>query len=820
MTVNANGIPAELKIYKQWVNWKYEQEEGKEKPTKVPYSPKSRTRASSMNRLHWGTLDEALANVGTHFDGIGFVLTADDPYCIVDLDTPKTQEEWDLINETYQSLQSFTEISPSGTGMHVIVKAELGKGRKRHPIEVYDRARFMTFTGNVHFNSPINYRQREIEAIISAMPQDAEIYSQHDGLAAPSGTDREVWDRAASAANGEKFKALWNGDFKSYYSSQSEADFALVDIIAFYTQNAEQIKNLFRMSGLGQREKAKRDAYLDPMIRKSFDNIPPPVNMTHVADMVKTMMERQEQEKQAAADAAAAQPTHVQTTVFDESAVTFASPVRTEQPVTAANVALTPVVEAAATSSYTEADTQLSVNRLTFPDGLVGDIAQYIYDSSPRPVMEISLAAAFGLMAGICGGAFNVSNTGLNMYIVVLAQTGTGKEALQSGISRLMENVRAVTPSAINYIGASEFASPQALITHMQKKSKNFVSVIGECGMWLKTLSDPRAHERHSGLRRLLLDLYGKSGQRSVFHPTAYADSAKNTEAVRQPAVTLLGESTQTKFFECIDETLIAEGFVPRWLIIEYDGGRVPANRNHAQVYPSPTLMGNVSALCNVASQLIESLQTVHIPYSARVAELEHEFDLYCDEQINQTNEEALRNLWSRVHLKVLKVAGLVAVGRNIGSPIIDEYCFMYAKNLVLKDTFRMCKRYNSGQLAARVEASNSEQGQLVFEAVRRYFQMDGKTRRTYGITDLMFQNMAVPYVYFQRRLGSKAAFKKDRRGSAVAIQKAIEECCNTGLLLSIPATQATTMLRTSGKVWQIADYLQLEHESDNDSVV
>jgi len=787
-TVNAATIPAELKVFKQWVVWKYEQVEVDKKPTKVPYSPKTKMRVSVMNPTGWGMIDEALACLG-EFDGIGFVLTKDDPYCIIDLDQALDQEQYNLVTEIYHNLRSYTELSPSGTGLHIVCKAEVGRGRKRHPVEVYDRARFITFTGNVQWDLPIDYRQREVEAVLEKMPQDTEIFSAHTGLAEPSGSDMEVWQRAASARNGQKFQDLWNGSYELHYSSQSEADFALVDILAFYTQNAEQIARMFRTSALGQREKAQRADYMDRMIRRSFDNIPPPVNMDNIEEMVKTMLARQAEE--AAAQVVEQQPV-AKPDLFEP---VVEQPVAVQQPV----------------NNYLEQDVTATDNgQMPFPEGLVGEIADYIYRSSPRPVREISLAAALGLMAGICGSAFNVSNTGLNLYLVTLAPTGTGKEALQSGISRLMESVRALVPAAPMFIGAGEFASPQALITYMQKKSKNFVSVIGECGMWLKTLSEPNAHERHSGLRRLLLDLYGKSGQRSVLHPTAYADSVKNTDPVKQPAVTLLGESTATRFFECIDETLIAEGFVPRWLIIEYDGQRPPANRTHAQVFPSQQLMYGMQNLCQYAIQLIDTLQSVHIAFTPEAAQMEMDFDVFCDAQINATGEEALRNLWSRVHMKVLKVAGLIAVGRNITTPMIDAYCWNYAKELVLKDTNRMCRRYNSGQLAARVEASNTEQHKEILSAVDFFMKNTAAKMTSYGVNQQMVDTMSIPYIFFQRKLARRAAFAKDKRGASRAIQCAIDEAVNTGLLVLIPQQQSKQTYNYSGKLWAIADYQQL----------
>lgn len=818
MKVQVENIPHELKIHKQWVNWRYEQREEGKKPTKVPYSPRTKFPVSTMDATHWGTFDEAVSAleiVGNEFDGIGFVLTPKDPYCIVDLDQATNDEEYKLVNDTFMSLKSYTEVSPSGTGLHVVMKAETGRGRKRHPIEVYDRSRFITFTGNVHWALPIEYRQREVEAILEAMPKDTAIFGNHDGSAAPSGTDLDVWNKAASARNGEKFKDLWNGDFTKHYNSQSEADFALVDIFAFYTQNAEQITRLFRQSGLGKRDKALRADYMDRMIMRSFDNIPAPVDLDHVAKMVEAMMQKPAAMPTSVPPAAmpvvehnpAIPPVSMPVIAHDPVVQPVAMPT-IEVPVM--QYATQPIETGVMLPTYSDMNNRYSNMEITFPDGLVGEIAQYIYDSSPRPVGVISLAAAIGLMAGICGSAFNVSNTGLNMYIAVLAETGVGKEALQSGISRLMDSVSATVPAAKMFIGAGEFASSQGLMTYMQKTSKNFVSVVGECGMWLRTLSQPNAQERHSSLRRLLLDLYGKSGQRSMVHPVAYADSAKNSTPVRQPAISLLGESTQKKFFESIDEDLIAEGFVPRWMILEYEGLRMPLNRQAGQVFPSSLLMDSLTNLCTYSIQMIESLQSYHMPFTEGATKLEMHFDTFCDLQINSTSEDALRNLWSRAHMKALKLSAIIAVGRNLSAPIIDEYCWNYAVALVLRDTYRMTRRYNSGDLAARTEASNSEQVQAIIKAIKQYMTLKPVTAKSYGITEIMKNSLAVPYVYFQRKLAKKAVFLKDRRGSAIAIQKALEECTATGLLVQVPPTQAQQQYLTSGKLWVISDYNQL----------
>lgn len=74
----------------------------------------------------------------------------------------------------------------------------------------------------------------------------------------------------------------------------------------------------------------------------------------------------------------------------------------------------------------------------TAPPGIVGNVAHYLYAQSPYPNWTIALAGAVGFLSGIVGRSYNVSGAGLNQYVITLANTGVGKEAIADGISKLM----------------------------------------------------------------------------------------------------------------------------------------------------------------------------------------------------------------------------------------------------------------------------------------------------------------------------------------------------------------------------------------------
>src|SRR5262249_41863199 len=124
---------ADLAIRPQWVCWRQEPCNGKAKPKKVPYDPKTGRRASVRDLTTWTSYDVALAVAG-QYDGLGYVLTAEDPYVGVDLDDcrdPETGaiEAW--AHAIVERLDSYTEVTPSERGVRVWVRAKLPPGGRR-----------------------------------------------------------------------------------------------------------------------------------------------------------------------------------------------------------------------------------------------------------------------------------------------------------------------------------------------------------------------------------------------------------------------------------------------------------------------------------------------------------------------------------------------------------------------------------------------------------------------------------------------------------------------------------------------------------------
>ena len=259
-----HDVPADLRKPRQWLVWRYEVRDDEE--TKVPYrAANPQLRASTTDTRTWGSFEQAV-HVLEHgqTDGVGFVF-ADDPFSGIDLDdcrNPKTGELAEWAAAIVDELASYSELSPSATGVHVITRARLrGDGKRRGPVEIYDRGRYFAMTGKRLSGVPWSPmpRQRELDALVARLfpPQVDRPGRATSPRSIVVHYDRELLERAFVARNGNDFQRLWNGD-TSGYSSHSEADLALVSHLAFWTGgDPDRIDRLFRSSGLF-REKWER----------------------------------------------------------------------------------------------------------------------------------------------------------------------------------------------------------------------------------------------------------------------------------------------------------------------------------------------------------------------------------------------------------------------------------------------------------------------------------------------------------------------------------------------------------------------------------
>ena len=306
--ISTEPPPADLLSRDQWVRWRYEVRKGK--PTKPPVHVTENRGASHSDPSTWGSYQIALDGVGRHnTEGVGCVFAKDDPYTGVDLDDcrdPETGilEPW--AQEIVDLLASYTEVSPSGTGVKIWVRGKLKvSGRRKGQVGVYSWNRFFTYTGQHFPGTPttINERQAELDRFMAEQFPEKKAKKQkgNPGPGTTSKTSKGTFDEEqrlkAMLAKSDKARRLWEGD-TSGYPSMSEAVAALLCHLAFWTnRDPAKMDRFFRRSGLhcdhwagedgkwvrlGEREidsalEQVKDGY-EPRVESKGEKPPPPTD--------------------------------------------------------------------------------------------------------------------------------------------------------------------------------------------------------------------------------------------------------------------------------------------------------------------------------------------------------------------------------------------------------------------------------------------------------------------------------------------------------------------------------------------------------------
>ena len=236
-------IPQEMKEQKRWCLWK------KVKDTKLPINAKNGYGAKTNDENTWVSFDEALSKVEYYnCDGLGFMLG--NGYVGVDIDHEIENKE--LINEFVDGINSYTEISQSGNGIHIICKGVLPKGaRRKGNIEMYDSVRYFAMTGNC-IKSSLRDATDDLEKLwkkylYSGEEQEKIFEANEEEIL----SDDDVIQKALASQSGNLVNCLYYGQWEGLYPSQSEADMAFCSILAFWcNRNPKQIDRIFRNSRL------------------------------------------------------------------------------------------------------------------------------------------------------------------------------------------------------------------------------------------------------------------------------------------------------------------------------------------------------------------------------------------------------------------------------------------------------------------------------------------------------------------------------------------------------------------------------------------
>ena len=317
------NIPNELKQNNAWIRYNLI-DQGREKPSKIPYWPNKQYWAKVNNSDTWGRYNTVISSIDTQyklpvwmrinpdtkkwdfnnpeyikyiykkFDGIGYVFSEGDIFVGIDYDNwfdkngninDKCKEILSLCNNSY------TELSQSEKGGHTIVKLssveekiklskELNK-RYGNPtgvrnddigIECYFTGRYFVMTGNVIENYT-EIKEVDVDTVLSLFKGiRKETKPKTQNLAPRTDLnldDQEILDLCKKAKNSDKIFDLYNQVGKD---GNSEGDLSLISLFCFYTQDEEQIKRLMKNSPRYREKFDRPDDRLGKDIRKAIAN--------------------------------------------------------------------------------------------------------------------------------------------------------------------------------------------------------------------------------------------------------------------------------------------------------------------------------------------------------------------------------------------------------------------------------------------------------------------------------------------------------------------------------------------------------------------
>lgn len=736
---------------------------------------------------------------------LGFILTEDDPFTVIDLDVKDatthphdpsawtTPDDYKVFGNIRDRFNSFMEYSRSGKGFHIWLRGDIGPGFRRGCVEVYSRDRFMICTGKVVDARPVVHNQTFLDVLVSEMrpmPTFTALTEEPEDEG-----DWYILQMALNAANNDKFRDLYDGKWAGAYPSQSEADLALMSMLAFYSRSNEQCRRMFRKSELGKRPKATdNNVYLN----RTLTIIRSRIAQAERAEIQAVLIANEARAEEIKRLQHGVAPVKSGVFVDPESMSTPLLTTASEQPEAMPEPPPESVVVNMIPNTHPEQGAGIA-----WPPGALGQVARFIYDNSYLPIKEVSIVAALGLAAGLCGRAWNIPQSGLNVYIVLVARSAIGKEAMHTGISTLMSAAQDMDPSCSNIADFTEYASGPAL---MKACGRNhcFVNVQGEFGRKLQRMAkDQGGDTAMQTLRTAMTNLYQKSGERSMVGGLGYSNKEENVDSMYGIAYSMIGETTPTTFYESLTEDMMADGFLSRFTIVNYEGDR-PANRTLAiQHEPDPSLVRMLVSIKTHAT-LQEGdpgrVNAIQVGKTNEAAYYIDQFDQFTAQMIRGTNVESERQLWNRASLKVQRIAALLAVFQNWLAPVITLDQFEWAKDLIRRDIEHMLGKLQAGD----VGTTDNTRETKAKEICREYLNPAYAPKPSYHVDARMRANNIITREYLSRKTSVNAAFYKYHRGHAAALTLTIDTLIADGVLMPVKDAGVMEQYGFGGKCYRI----------------
>lgn len=260
-------IPDEMKKLKQWGCFHKVWIPAKKKYNKIPINAYDDSPGKSNDKSTWSDFDTALRALDKYDDADGLAFYFANGYVGLDIDHIREDLEAyhggdddpdNLINATQRlTKNSYMEVSLSGAGIHAIFKGKIpGVHRRKGHFEMYESGRFFALTGDTINPYPMvqSLDQKEMKNIYEYFFGKDKVVTLHPENVNFKPVDLpipEIIKRAENSKTGKRFELFMKGGWEGFYNSQSEADMAFANDLAFWTgKDFNKMDKIFRNSSL------------------------------------------------------------------------------------------------------------------------------------------------------------------------------------------------------------------------------------------------------------------------------------------------------------------------------------------------------------------------------------------------------------------------------------------------------------------------------------------------------------------------------------------------------------------------------------------
>lgn len=435
------------------------------------------------------------------------------------------------------------------------------------------------------------------------------------------------------------------------------------------------------------------------------------------------------------------------------------------------------------------------IKRTPWPPGFLGQVAKYLFCHAPAPVPEYAIATAIGFFAGICGRGWIYSGTGLNHDIIVLGESGTGKNIVHQGTANIANQLSG-TPVA-TFIVNAKMASAQALLKNLAA-NPCFLQLTGEVGKMYRAYAKSRHGDNIDQLFTAKLDLWERSGPDGSAVGILYSDSEKNVDTfgVTGIAHSTLGESTPAVFYGALDTDMMNEGLLSRLWIIEYEGPDPAFNERRLHKLPAPW----VTHLSNIVRASAGRLSQQPIGHDADALALIRQFSEECrDEKLNAGRDPAQRQLWVRAYEKVIRLAGLLAVADNYVFPRLTVAHVEWAIAMLRHANLTVQRRVSDGDIG---DDADHTREQMIVHRCKRWLIDQRKDPKE----EAMRVNMLIPRRFLQQEVASKEAFRNHRLGATTVFNLTMKSLVDSGVLMEVERKTLLDKFGIRAQCWRLLE--------------